>query len=647
MLKNARSARAPVDTPETCLMLRKLLKAGAVYAILALGALSGPACLALPGVGYWHTSGSTILDSNNQVVRIAGINWYGFETTDEVPHGLTSQDYKTVLQTILANGYNTVRLPFSNQMVETPIIPTSISYSSTGGPINTDLQGLNSLQIMDAIIEYAGQIGLRVILDDHRSEAGNSAEASGLWYTEAYPESSWIADWQALVNRYQNDTAVIGVDLRNEPHNAASGGSCWDCSTLTNDWHLAAERAGNAVLTINPKLLIFVEGTDEYNGNYYFWGGNLQGVQNSPVKLNVAGQLVYSAHDYGPAESSQPWFNSSTDYNSLVSTWTSYWAYVSLNGIAPVWLGEFGTLNDDADIQSAVAGSEGHWFSSLLQFLGANSSLNWTYWALNGEDRYGLLDANYDATPASSLKQQLLTSTQFLLSGGIPFMLPSFTLAQNPSTVLAASSNSDLGGPGDTTEVTYTAVVNNRSTSDLAGPTISLALPSAAGLHYRGKHRLSRYLPDQWCELQLQLRQHSGVQQRGSDGDGNLSVCQPDLQRQWPGIGSGECNRVDSRLHIACRDRDHHRRPPEHAAEPDGKHPGQPVAWLLFDLWPAGNGELHPGTHAQHSDTHRVFQRTARWHANSHHNLGWQQSIPDSCGPAERGIACGGHPSRR
>ena len=144
---------------------------------------------------------------------------------------------------------------------------------------------MNSLEIMDAIIDYAGQIGLRVILDNHRSEAGNSAEASGLWYTEAYPESSWIADWQALATRYQNNTAVIGVDLRNEPHNAASGGACWDCGTLTNDWHLAAERAGNAVLTINPKLLVFVEGTDEYNNNYYFWGGNLQGVQNSPVTV--------------------------------------------------------------------------------------------------------------------------------------------------------------------------------------------------------------------------------------------------------------------------------------------------------------------------------------------------------------------------
>ena len=83
-----------------------------------------------------------------------------------------------------------------------------------GANINADLQGLNSLQIMDAIVDYAGTIGLRVILDNHRSEAGNSAEASGLWYTDAYPEKSWISDWQALATRYANNSNVIGVDLR-------------------------------------------------------------------------------------------------------------------------------------------------------------------------------------------------------------------------------------------------------------------------------------------------------------------------------------------------------------------------------------------------------------------------------------------------
>ena len=34
--------------------------------------------------------------------------------------------------------------------------------------------------------------------------------------------------------------------------------------------------------------------------------------------------------------------------------------------------------------------------------------MGWTYWALNGEDSYDLLDGNYDPTPVSALKQSLL-----------------------------------------------------------------------------------------------------------------------------------------------------------------------------------------------------------------------------------------------
>ena len=377
-----------------------------------------PASSFAQGSGYWHTSGNQILDSNGNVVRIAGVNWYGFETTDEVVHGLWAQDYKYILNAIKSNGYNVIRLPLSNQMVETPIVPTNISYSNGSGPINTDLRGLNSLQILDKIVAYSGQIGLRIILDNHRSEAGNSAEANGLCYTTQYPESAWIHDWVSLTQRYLNNSTVIGLDLRNEPHNDQSGGSCWGCGLQAYDWRLAAERGDNAALAANSKLLVFVEGTDCYNDDCDWWGGNLKGAQSYPVTLNVAHQLVYSAHDYGPNLYQQSWFNGNTTYQSLVALWTRFWAYLSLNNVAPVWVGEFGTTNNASDIESNVAGSQGQWFQSIVTFFQNNAQLDWTYWALNGEDSYALLDSNYDSTPLSALKQQLLASIQAPGGGG-------------------------------------------------------------------------------------------------------------------------------------------------------------------------------------------------------------------------------------
>jgi endoglucanase len=392
------------------------------FLIFLLIASTLPTSSYAQGVGYWHTSGNQILDSNNQPVRIAGINWFGFETTDSVVHGLRVQDYKYILNAIQANGYNVIRIPFSNQIVESNPVPTAINFSNSSGTINSDLQGLHSLEILDKIISYAGSIGLRIILDNHRSEAGDSAEDNGLWFTAAYPESSWISDWQALSTRYQNNTTVIGMDLRNEPHRMINGqdtGGCWGCADSTRDWRLAAQRAGNAILSINPKLLIFVEGVDCVN-DCDWWGGNLEGVAQNPVQLNTPNQLIYSAHDYGPAEPfHQPWFNSSTTQASLEAKWNTSWGYVYAQNIAPVWVGEFGTGNNSSDVQDSTAGSQGQWFSGLVQYLQNNPWLNWTYWTVNGDDpAHALLDGNFDATPVSSLKQQALATIQFPLNGG-------------------------------------------------------------------------------------------------------------------------------------------------------------------------------------------------------------------------------------
>ena len=428
----------------------------AMTAALLLSVLSPRA--AAQGAGYWHTSGNQILDANGTEVRIAGINWYGFETPDYLAHGLWAQDYHTVLNTIKSLGYNVIRIPFSNQMVESDPVPTNFTSFANGGPANTQLVGQTALQDLDLIVGYAGSIGLRVILDNHRSEAGETNEASGLWYTSAYPQSNWIADWQTLATRYSasqftfnGNPTVIGFDLRNEPHLSGSGattGSCWTGDTATGgcpttlttqNWPVAATLAGNAILAINPKALIFVEGNDCYSGVCGWQGGNLIGVASNPITLNVANQLVYSAHDYGPNLFQQAWFNSSTTPASLDTIWNKYWGYISVAGTAPVWLGEFGTDNTSTDIENTAAGSQGQWFQSLVAFLGNNSKINWTNWALNGEDTYALLDNNYDATPVSALKQSLLASIQFPLA---TTATPSFTISSSASTLSIAQGAS-------------------------------------------------------------------------------------------------------------------------------------------------------------------------------------------------------------
>src|SRR5919197_3922091 len=198
---------------------------------------------AAAGAGYWHTNGKQLLDANNQPVRMTGINWFGLETANYTPHGLWARGYKDMLDQMKSLKYNTLRLPFSNQLFDAGSTPNSIRFD-----LNPDLQGLNGLQIMDKIVDYAGQIGMKILLDRHRPDSGAQ---SALWYTAQYPESRWISDWQMLARRYNGNTTVIGADLHNEPH--GPNGSTWGTGSMTTDWRLAAERAGDAILPIKSK----------------------------------------------------------------------------------------------------------------------------------------------------------------------------------------------------------------------------------------------------------------------------------------------------------------------------------------------------------------------------------------------------------
>jgi endoglucanase len=441
------------------------------------------------GAGYWHTSGNQILDSNGNPVRIAGINWYGFETPDEIAHGLWAQDYHTVINDIAALGYNTIRIPFSNQMVETPAIPQNFSTSgSTGTPMNKDLVGLNAVQILQKIVTAAGAAGLKVILDDHRSEAGESAEQNGLWYTSTYPSQAWVNDWVTIAKMFANNPTVIGFDLRNEPHTPSGetytqGGATWGTGTTATDVRLAYEQAGNAILAVNPNALIFCEGISMFPDSSAasgfdstWWGGDLQGVAQFPVTLSSPGHVVYSAHDYGPNLFQQTWFNSSTTPASLDAVWNQFWGYIYAQNIAPLWVGEFGTDNTASDVSSTTPGSQGQWFSSLVSFISGNKWMGWTYWALNGEDSFDLLDNNYDATPVSAAKQSMLAGMQFPLpgaanggTGGTPPPPPP------PPTCSAAYSITNSWSGGFQAQVTLT----NTGTVALSSWALSWTFPGS------------------------------------------------------------------------------------------------------------------------------------------------------------------------
>lgn len=396
--------------------------------------------------GYWHTNGRQLLDANNQPVRMTGINWFGLETANYTPHGLWTRSYRDMLDQIKGLRYNTLRLPFSSQLFDSGSTPNSIDYAK-----NPDLPGLSGVQIMDKIIAYAGQIGLKVVLDRHRPDSGSQ---SALWYTSAYPESRWINDWRMLAQRYLGNTTVIGADLHNEPHAPAN----WGSGDQATDWRLAAERAGNAILAVNPNWLIIVEGVDSFNGSGYWWGGNLQGAAQFPVRLNVANRLVYSGHDYATSVFPQPWFSDPAFPNNLAGIWDRNWGYLHKNNVAPVLLGEFGTTLADPRDRT--------WLQTLMAYLGTGTGgISFTFWSWNPNsgDTGGIL--NDDWTTVNTTKQGYLA----------PYLLGSDTTPPPPPP--PASCRVGYGVNDWGTGFTAAITITNTGSAAISGWTLAFTFP--------------------------------------------------------------------------------------------------------------------------------------------------------------------------
>ncbi len=313
------------------------------------------------------TRGSQIVDAKGKIVMLRGINWFGIEINTHAPHGLWSRDYKDMLAQIKSLGYNFIRLPYSVEALRSQNI-SGINFSIGA---NKDFQGKTPLEVMDLVIQEAQRQGLLILLDSHCLKDDRISE---LWYGDGFTEKDWIDTWTMLTNRYKKYTNIIGADLKNEPHGSAS----WGTGNQATDWQLAAERAGNQILSINPNWLILVEGIEKnvpgQKQSHYFWGANLEGVRKYPVRLKVPKKLVYSPHEYGGSNVS--WFADPIFPANLYQRWETGFNYIATQRIAPILIGEFGGYFVDNKSK------EGIWQRFLVDYI-AKKKLSFAYWCWN------------------------------------------------------------------------------------------------------------------------------------------------------------------------------------------------------------------------------------------------------------------------
>jgi endoglucanase len=333
-----------------------------------------------------HTQGRDIVDSRNKVVKLASVNWYGGSDELFVPGGLDIQHRNDIALTISEMGFNSVRLPYSDEMVVTnPLVPYELVSA------NPDLAGLNALGIYKAVVDSLTDAGIFVIPNNHITQATwccgiNPCDAS--WRNDYLgpvcrvwqSEEQWIRNWLTVMSPFSGNPLVIGADLRNEPR-GLWGTIGWD------SWAAAAEKAGNKLLELNPDWLIFVEGTSSSN--------DLAGVTRRPVVLDVSGRVVYSSHVYSwSGWGSLGGTYAKRTYESFAQSMQENWAYLLEFNVAPVWVGEFGAPH-------LVGMDDKNYWDNLMRFLRLMDA-DFAYWAINPrkphdyeEESYSLLEDDW------------------------------------------------------------------------------------------------------------------------------------------------------------------------------------------------------------------------------------------------------------
>ncbi|KAE8228752.1 hypothetical protein CF326_g6305 [Tilletia indica] len=368
------------------------------------------------------TRGRYVVDANGQRFRMQGGNWHGASGTylgtgdysNPNNHHAGEVSYQTVLcldrvpideivDSFLELGINTVRLPFSNQMIhDTTIVPDAALKA------NPQLRGMTALQIFDAAVTALTKKGIAVVLNNMTSKSlwCCGADQNSRW-NSAQTTAQWQSDWLLMAKRYKGNKRVVGVDLYNEVRRDIVNDPTWGQGGNYDWWQASFDVANRILREANPDLLIVVEGIN-------FVGIPLNGRPHGrpmllPIRelshtLAVQDKLVYGAHFYayigpnntgadsGPFVTRDPLFRdfSASELNSSVTDLAGYVATAltetQSHYTAPVWISEFG-VGGRADTVS----KNRNWWRNFVQVM-IDQDLDYAFWPLVGWHKYGLGD---------------------------------------------------------------------------------------------------------------------------------------------------------------------------------------------------------------------------------------------------------------
>jgi endoglucanase len=359
--------------------------------------------------GYLSTRGSQIVDADGTPVRISSIGWDGTDgKAGAALEGLWAANYRTILQSIKDDGFNAVRIPWSNVNLDAPVAGVGTKdVNGVDWTKNAELRGLTTLQMFMKVVEYARQIGMKVIFDHHTDDGNGGQQPNGLWIDKGpgtdgtdgvtgmvgtVDAARFEGDWMRFARAFAGNPTVIGFDLDNEPHGALwGGGGPTDIRKMFID-------VGNAIHAVNPGVLIICEPSEDYTSPTDEGNVSVANISSKPVLLKIPNKVVYSVHEY-PNEVTQLKLDSGPEF---VKHMNYAWGDVVKHQVAPVWIGEMGS-----DMKSA---SSKAWAKTLLDYMngkdgalggpvftGDQQPVSGSWWKAGVEGHNGNPDGNQTA----------------------------------------------------------------------------------------------------------------------------------------------------------------------------------------------------------------------------------------------------------
>jgi endoglucanase len=204
-------------------------------------------------------------------------------------------------------------------------------------------------------------------------------DGSGLWYNDRWPAAKFFEIWRDLAARYRENPLVAAMDVMNEPRRTRAG---WRVLTPTwgtrhkTDAAAMYTEAGNLIHEVSPDVLIICEGLQ--------YAADLTGVASHPIRLRRPGKVVYSLHDYS-------WFHpAGQPRRAYFDQMHRNGGYLLTDGIAPLWIGEFGNDTRSLTNFQPGGGDAAAWWANFQAWV-TEHDVGWCWWALNGTQPKGTI----------------------------------------------------------------------------------------------------------------------------------------------------------------------------------------------------------------------------------------------------------------